>query len=89
MSQTGGSNENTAPSMDRTRGCMEQGRPPPSPPALGAGGKAEAEQGDPASRTSKLGSRSPSKLQGTRHVQCLFPTVRQLSVQSLLRRAKV
>lgn len=66
MSQTGGSNENTAPSMDRTRGCMKQSRPPPSPPALGAGGKAEGEQGDPASQTLSLAlvHQAKSKVQG-------------------------
>lgn len=92
-SQAGGSKGNTAPSTGRTRGLppapVPSEGPPPSPPALGAGGKAEAEQGDPASQMSKLGSRSPSKRQGTRHMQCRFPAVRQLSVRSLLRRAKV
>lgn len=93
MSQAGGSKGNTAPSTGRTRSLppapVPSEGPPPSPPALGAGGKAEAEQGDPASQMSKLGSRSPSKRQGTRHMQCRFPAVRQLSVRSLLRRAKV
>lgn len=88
MSQTGGSNENTAPSMDKKPGActsslwagyIGQGRAGqgraglcPSSTALGAAGTAEAQQGDPASQMSKLGSLSPSKLQGTKQIYAVL-----------------